>query len=369
MRLAVAVAVLLALSALWTAPAASAGVEEPAGPRWSEATVISSGQETRPAVAQLQGRDAIPSTCADACPLSWASRAGVPPPRGYLAAAALPDGRILAIGGWTFTGPTAVVAAYTPATDSWLEVAHLSTGRNALAAATIEGVVYALGGYTTGVTDLVEAYDPTANVWSARASMPTARAALAAAVSGGKLYAIGGRDDNGQALAVVEEYDPVTNAWRSRTPVPTARYGLAAAAGPNGRIYAIGGSVGVPVNIVQEYDPQTDLWRTVQAMSVAREGAAAVAGLDGRIYVMGGYTFWSGNEWLASVEAYDPASNAWQACGSLGLDRGFLAGVRGAGNILYALGGARGSGLEYVSTVEAARAPLPFKAYLPLLLK
>lgn len=36
-------------------------------------------------------------SAADACPLTWAARAGMPTPRGYLAAAALSHGRVLAI--------------------------------------------------------------------------------------------------------------------------------------------------------------------------------------------------------------------------------------------------------------------------------
>jgi N-acetylneuraminic acid mutarotase len=307
---------------------------------------------------------------ANACPLTWATRAGMPTPRGYLAAAALPDGRILAIGGWTFSGPTAAVEAYSPQTNAWQSVAGLSTGRNSLAAVTVGGTIYALGGYTTGVTDLVEAYDGVANVWSGRASMPTARGSLAAAVSGGKIYAIGGRDNNGQAVAVVEEYDSATNLWRDRAPMPTARWGLAAATAPNGRIYALGGATaGFPRSTVEEYDPQTNSWRTVQPMPTAREGAAAVAGADGRIYIFGGHELPPGNEWSWVVETYDPTTDTWQPCTSLGLNRGYLAGVRGTGSTFYALGGARGNGQEYLSAVETALFPLPVKAYLPLILK
>lgn len=317
------------------------------------------------------GWPALPDPPAvDACPLRWEARAGLPTPRGYLAAAALPDGRVLAIGGWTFSGPTAAVEAYTPSANSWQSVVSLSTGRNGLAAATVDGKVYVIGGYTIGVSDLVEVYDPAINTWSVRAALPTARALLGAAVVGGKIYAIGGRDNNGQAMPVVEEYDPQTDQWRDRAPMPTARWGLSVAAGQNDRIYAFGGATaGFPRDVVEEYDPQANSWRTVQPMSSPREGAAAVTGQDGRIYLLGGYSLSPGNEWLSTVEAYDPTADSWTTCAGLLLNRGYLAGVRGVGSTFYALGGARGNGLEYVSMVEAALFPLPFKAYLPLVLK
>lgn len=92
-----------------------------------------------------------------------------------------------------------------------------------------------------------------------------------------------------------------------------------------------------------------------------------MTGVDGRIYVFGGYHYASG--WLATVEAYDPATESWTTCAPLTLNRGYLAGVRGAGSAFYALGGVRSGGLEYVATVEAAQFPLPLKAYLPLIIR
>jgi N-acetylneuraminic acid mutarotase len=278
---------------------------------------------------------------------------------------------VLALGGWTFSGPRAAVEAYTPGANSWQTVVSLSTGRNGLAAATVDGKVYVIGGYTTGVSDLVEVNDPAINTWRGRAALPTARALLAAAVVGGKIYAIGGRDNNGQALQVVEEYDPQTDRWRDRAPMPTARWGAAAAVGQNGRIYVFGGATaGFPRDVVEEYDPQANSWRTMQPLSSPREGAAAVTGQDGRIYLLGGYNGLApGDDWLSTVEAYEPTADTWTTCAGLLLNRGYLAGVRGAGSTFYALGGAREGGLTYVSAVEAARFPLPRKTWLPVIVR
>src|SRR5262249_11461272 len=80
-----------------------------------------------------------------------------------------------------------------------------------------------------------EVYDPAANRWTALAYVPTARDHLAAAAMDGRLYAVGGRIDGNYSrnLASNEAYDPATGRWEQRAPLPTARSGIAAA-GPGG---------------------------------------------------------------------------------------------------------------------------------------
>src|SRR5262249_27768690 len=58
-----------------------------------------------------------------------------------------------------------------------------------------------------------------------------AHAALAAAAMDGRLYAVGGRIDGNYSrnLASNEAYDPATDRWEQRAPMPTARSGIAAA--------------------------------------------------------------------------------------------------------------------------------------------
>ncbi len=138
----------------------------------------------------------------------------------------------------------------------------MPTARGGVAAAAApDGKIYAIGGYgNTGYLAKVEEYDPATDTWKARAPMPTARGYLAAAAApDGKIYAIGGYV-NGGYLATVEEYDPATDTWTARAPIPmpTARYGLAAAAAPDGKIYAIGGyGNGSYLATVEEFTPPT----------------------------------------------------------------------------------------------------------------
>ena len=151
--------------------------------------------------------------------------------------------------------------------------------------------------------------------WTRKADMPTARYMPGSAVVDGKIYVIGGAPFRCGITAVVEEYDPAMDTWTARADMPTARQGLAAAA-VDGIIYAIGGWKGDSVTCwgetlatVEAYDPATDTWTTKADMpTTANCYLSASAVVDGIIYVIGGS---AGNEALSFVEAYDPAADMW----------------------------------------------------------
>ncbi len=223
---------------------------------------------------------------------TWKTVAPMPTARWGLAAAVGPDGHIYAIGGYANGRYLATVEAYDPASDTWETVAPMPTARYFLAAAVgPDGRIYAIGGYANGrYLATVEAYDPASDTWETVAPMPTARYALAAAAGpDGRIYAIGGWG----GLQTVEAYDPASDTWETVAPMPTARSYLAAAVGPDGRIYAIGGynsygSLLTALATVEAYDPTRDAWETVAPMPTARWRLAAAAGPDGRIYAIGG---------------------------------------------------------------------------------
>ena len=56
------------------------------------------------------------------------------------------------------------------------------------------------------------------------------------------------------------------------------------------------------------YNPSADTWTAVASMGTARWGLA-VGVLSGRLYAVGGGSTSSTS--LSSVEAYDPARDAW----------------------------------------------------------
>ena len=83
------------------------------------------------------------------------------------AAAVVIDGKVLLIGGYNVTeGHLAAVDEYDPVCDCWIPREPLLTPRSYLAAAVLNGIVYAIGGensqspYPGGYLSVVEAYDP-----------------------------------------------------------------------------------------------------------------------------------------------------------------------------------------------------------------
>src|SRR5262249_36848600 len=139
----------------------------------------------------------------------------------------------------------------------------------------------------------VYAYTPGSNTWIQVASMPTARDGLAAAAGAdGRIYALRGSDASLRFTNTAYAYTPGSSTWTQVASMPTGgggRYGLAAVAGTDGRIYAVGGSdaSGGIYNTVYAYTPSSNTWAQVASMPTGgRVGLAAAAGADGRIYAL-----------------------------------------------------------------------------------
>lgn len=209
---------------------------------------------------------------------------------------------------------------YDPATNRWSAVAPMGTERSALAAVANGGKIYALGGVTTGPKygassarklSSAEMYDPATKKWSTVAPMRSIRSTLAAVSLAGKIYALGGEDEKmSPFLNSVEVFDPATNKWSATAPMRTARSQLAAVA-LGAKIYALGGYVWPDkLSSVEVYDPDRNTrWSLVARMETRRAALAAVA-LGGKIYAQSG----EGPAYnLSSVEVYEPARNKWSA--------------------------------------------------------
>jgi N-acetylneuraminic acid mutarotase len=276
----------------------------------------------------------------------WFSMAPMPTARAGLAAATV-NGKIYAIGGFN-GGWLNTVEVYDPSSNTWSTAAPMPTARSSLAAAVVNGEIYAIGGYRSGYLNTVEVYDPSSNTWStAPLPMPTARAALAAATANGNIYAIGGSDSSAY-FNTVEVYNPSSNTWSTAPPMPTARHDLAAAV-VNGYIYAIGGNASSGfTNTVEVYnpDPHVETWNTAPPMPTVRYGLAAAA-VNGKIYAIGGGNL-SGDS-LNTVETYDPSANTWSTAAPLLTGRVSLAATDNNG-LVYAIGGYGTA--SYSSTVE-----------------
>jgi len=254
---------------------------------------------------------------------TWRTAAPMPTKRTEVAAASL-DGKIYVVGG--FERPslgnvmsfaiTRSVEMYDPATDRWTSKAPLPVGLHHVGIGVSGGRLYVIGGYAQSALSVwnpvatVYAYAPATDSWTERAPMPTARGALSVTEHDGKLYAIGGYDRKANN-AQVEVYDPARNAWTTAEPLPTPRDHLATAT-VGGKIYAIGGRIDGDYSrnlvVTELYDPATNRWTRVSDLPTARSGiTSATAG--GKIYVFGGEgAVGTFNE----NEAYDPVHDTWQ---------------------------------------------------------
>ncbi len=278
--------------------------------------------------------------CINAC---WTGKAAMPTAREIPGVAAI-NGIIYAIGGNAYCGcptvsaATGVVEAYDPITDTWTTKAPMPTPRAGLAIAAVNGVLYAVGGYSAFPTDLavVEAYDPMTDTWTTMAPMPTARSLLGVAVANGVLYAIGGviQAAGYQGSNVVEAYDAGTNTWTTKAPMPTARFGLGVGVASS-VILAIGGGSPGPLATVEAYDPLTNTWSSAAYMPTARS-ELGVGVLSGILYAVGGAG--TDGRFTGTVEAFDATTGTWTSKPSMPGARSGL-GVGVLNGVLYAIGG------------------------------
>ena len=211
------------------------------------------------------------------------------------------NGKIYAIGGHRTPKQTAtkIVEAYDIATNSWSTCASIPTSRVWHAACALDGKIYVLGGVpvhqrvdTLSPYTLVERYDPTSDTWDTCAPLPTGRMSLSACTVNGKIYAIGGYSKT-TTSAVVEVYDPVTDLWSTKQPMnnPRGEMGLTVR---RGKIHAICGGMwnGVRItklyNDFEVYDPESDTWKlNTDLIPRGSLGLAAVT-VNDRIYVASG---------------------------------------------------------------------------------
>jgi kelch-like protein 17 (actinfilin)/kelch-like protein 20 len=246
---------------------------------------------------------------------AWAAVAPMADIRWEFAATLGPDGRIYALGGRqsmtpAFGGGMNRVEAYDPAANAWVAVAPMRTDHHNFAAATgPDGRVYAIGRYSYNPfgpfppqpSQPVEAYDPATNTWTSVANLPAPSnrpASWAATWSDRRIYVWAG-----QMFA----FDPATDTWAEVAfpALPRSYGGLVT--GADGRLYHVGGrdASHLPSSTaVDVYDPATNTWQAVAPMQVARSNLGVATAGDGRIYAVGGDTD------LRTVEAFTPPGSA-----------------------------------------------------------
>jgi N-acetylneuraminic acid mutarotase len=167
--------------------------------------------------------------------------------------------------------------------------------------------LYVIGGSddTLQAKDTLFVYDPAqpaGSRWQTKASMPTARVYLAAATVNGVIYAAGGLPGSFTDLNTVEAYNPATDSWSTVAPMSIARGGLAlvgvdtGAPGCGGYLYAIGGGYLDYTASAERYDPAANVWAPISNLTMARRTL-------GGVYSPNTYSLMAFGGWNGSYEA------------------------------------------------------------------
>ncbi|MGV8075115.1 MAG: kelch repeat-containing protein [Syntrophobacteraceae bacterium] len=168
----------------------------------------------------------------------------------------------------------------------------------------------------------------------------------AVVASDGKIYVLGGFQRRSKAvLNSMECYDPRTNTWEYKKPLSSVRMRFGAVIGPDDKIYVFGGTAGMankketPVlDTTEVYDPRTDSWSIRKPMPEPRQAHAAVLAANGKIYILGGSIGIPGIP-LADVFIYDPAQDSWERGPGMNTRRGAVSAVATPEGKIYAIGG------------------------------
>ena len=213
---------------------------------------------------------------------------------------------------------TSAVLTYDVTTNSWGTAPSLPVAESCGGLAYVNNHLYYYGGLnSTDTADLTTTWgldlNNTAAGWVAEAAMPNGRNHIGSAVVNGIAYAVGGthlyKEVTGND-AEVDAYNPVTNSWSPVAALPTTWGSLETTTMVvNNKIVIVGGQTnggydGVYLNNIEAYDPATNAWAAAGTLPEANEGEAA-GYVNGQLIVVQGTVDnqggWSQNQtWVTS---------------------------------------------------------------------
>lgn len=262
---------------------------------------------------------------------TWTAKAPLPNPRNHIAAASV-DGKVYAIGGQhnenESSGLQSDVHRYDPRTDVWQEVADLPVARSHAVAEIRNGQIVLIGGTLPGnvASRDVTSYSPAADAWSQLPPLPAGRKTPVAAVVGGAVWVTGG------SHSISTWTGRFSARWESGGSMPAALGEVA------------GGTIGKNLYLVGEgnaatlaLDLSTGTWRTGLSVRPFAGHHHAAEVVNGRLHLFGGLGAGAGKH-----QIYDPSTNRW----TLGPDMPFAAGSSSSsliGGKVYVAGGIVGS--------------------------
>ncbi|MGK2870349.1 MAG: Kelch repeat-containing protein [Mycobacterium sp.] len=240
---------------------------------------------------------------------------------------------------------------YDPIIDGWKGSDDLPVPVQHAMAVTWQGTPVVLGGWRTEGSDSTVATNRVWRVvngrWTELPPLLQPRAAGAAAVVGDRIVVTGGVDAGGQLVTATEVFDGTS--WSRAAPMPTPRQ-LLSAASDDSVVYAVGGTDGTAdLATVEAYDPATDVWTALPELPEPRSDLGVTVA-NGRLVAVGGK---AGGQVLDGVAALDLATLTWAELPDMSTARHGMA-VAAIGSKIYAIGGSTGPGdTQVTSSAEA----------------
>ncbi|MFZ3495477.1 Kelch repeat-containing protein [Streptomyces sp. 5.8] len=296
----------------------------PTGPlrqarRLHSLTVLADGRVL--AVGGIPGPQAYPPPALttvelyDPATRTWTPTGGLNEARYGHSATLLSDGRVLVAGGERPRSPgtpgtLASAEVYDPVTAAWTRTGEMSDARwHHGAVALPDGRVLAVGGITTtgpvraGSVGVCETYDPQSGTWTPAGTLRRARFAhQTVLLPDGTVLAVGGCDpwsaDDARfdpySLSSVERYDPVGGAWYPEPPLPWGRGYHRALLLDSGEVLVCGGADSACLDVgfasALRYDPLARVWSPAGPMRTGRWSFGAALLGDGRVLAVAGVT-------------------------------------------------------------------------------
>ena len=255
---------------------------------------------------------------------AWSATGTMLLPRGYHAAALLPDGKILVTGGATSGATLASAERFDPVTNAWSAAAPMITPRMGPIATILPGGNVLVAGSIGGPVTAAEVYSPSADAWSSAGKMSASRDnATTTLLADGRVLYVGGAAAQlagggpmPPPLASAEIYDPVANGWTMAAPISAGRSAHTAALTPNGKVLIAGGfNINGVIKTVEIYDPAANTWTPGPAMAAGSGYATATTLMNGKVLVVGGAA--GPGVAFTRAELFDPATSTWTTTGSL----------------------------------------------------
>ena len=159
--------------------------------------------------------------------------------------------------------------------------------------------IYIACGFRNARIDSLQNYNLGSNTWQYLDKLSSARDRVATAVLDGKIYVIGGNNGT-KSLDNVDIYDPDLGNWLVGPPLPLG-IELATAETFNGKIYLLGGKDSHNRKEVLSLDPIAEQWNFETNMTIAiAQGKSCI--FEDRIWIAKGH----------EVFSYDPSSKNWR---------------------------------------------------------